>query len=325
MALTVAAAQLGAPWLELHPDLTARVLAQFPKLASADARAVCAAACVCKEWARAAAAPEVWRHIRVAAPLRKRGAPAGKTFGTPLTDARLANLVARAGGDLRSLDVTGCVELTDAGIVAALSQVTSLRRVLLRRTPPPDRLYIEPPKMTFAFEEGEFDAYQEEYQEFSDLPLRPKPLPGPKTKLSVFGIVTALHASAPLEELQVDGMQCPSPVGSGDDVANATLAALMPLVGGDPERLDLVLCGSAGDYWAPEVTYADDEYGWVRIATSLRRRCAAGRALPPAADAQGGRAREDLPGMWRDMLRARLVERGHLEMQLLSAEVQRLP
>lgn len=77
-----AAASLDA----LPPALTERLLAS---LAADDARDACAAACVCVAWARAAQTPHVWRDIRFACPHPTRFAP--------LTDARLAAPVARAG------------------------------------------------------------------------------------------------------------------------------------------------------------------------------------------------------------------------------------
>lgn len=230
-------------------------------LVSDDARDACAAACVCTAWSRAAAAPAVWRHIRLVSPHPRCAAP--------LTDARLAKLVARAAGDLRSLDVAGCVELTNAGIVAALSHLTSLRRVALCRTPPPASKYELPRKewIEVGFGEEEVDynpPYQRPERAITEHELGP-------TLLNSRGIAAALRASAPLEDLRVDGflqvhMALPYPNEyrtfpnyTTDDAANDDLATLLPLVVGDAERLDVVLCGSVGPYWAFESCAAGEE------------------------------------------------------------------
>ncbi len=76
-----------------------------------DVRSLCATACVARAWCTAAASPRLWSRI---GPFR--GAAAAH-----LTDARLANLVARAGGDLRVLILNGIARssLTDEGFLAA--------------------------------------------------------------------------------------------------------------------------------------------------------------------------------------------------------------
>ena len=194
-------------------------------------------ACVSVAWARAATAPAVWRDIRFASPHATRIAP--------LTDDRLAALVARAGGALRSLDVTGCVELTDAGIAAALSHVTSLRRVKLCAAQPPASKYAAPRKTwdygydceVDAFTDSSGDEGEAQARTFEERELGP-------TQLSAAGIAAALLASAPLEELCVDGLV------HGPDNAHFILDTLLPLVGGDASRLDVVLCGSDKPYWA---------------------------------------------------------------------------
>ena len=280
------AADEACAFLALPPALTERVLAL---LAAEDARAACAAACVSIAWARAAAAPAVWRDLCFASPHPTRVAP--------LTDERLAALVARAGGALRSLDVSGCVELTDAGIAAALSHLVTLRRVKLRATPPPASKYDVPRQVEdsdgwYADSTIDYDPHYDRRDDSEDddesPPIRKfSTRELGRTQLSAGGIAAALRASAPLEELCVDGFRhayysgrriwneddfndfhddydddddgggggggAPAGVDDDDDDADdprdndarAALATLLPLVGG-AERLDVVLCGTAG-------------------------------------------------------------------------------
>jgi hypothetical protein len=66
------------------------------------------------------------------------------------------------------------------------------------------------------------------------------------TQLTADGITAALRASAPLEQLSVDGFEQRSD-GYDQRGADEDLRMLLSLVrDSDPERLDVVLCGSEG-------------------------------------------------------------------------------
>ena len=93
-------------------ELPADALALVLRPLTGDVRTLCAAACVARAWRTAAAEPSLWAHI----------GPLHGLARDNLTDARLADLVARARGGLRGLNLTGIAtsSLTDAGLAAAL-------------------------------------------------------------------------------------------------------------------------------------------------------------------------------------------------------------
>jgi hypothetical protein len=98
------------------------------------------------------------------------------------------------------------VVLTDAGILAALGGQTALQRVKLCRAPP-KRSY-DLPAQEYDYECGGYYDVVDEY----DAPCAPSPYSneararGP-TQLTADGIAAELRASAPLEQLSVDGFQ----------------------------------------------------------------------------------------------------------------------
>jgi hypothetical protein len=86
-----------------------------------DTTSLCAAACVSREWHKAATGTaSAWRVL----------APSEKARGA-LTDARLTALAARACGGLESVDLRGARHVTNAGLLAALRPQAKLARVLL--------------------------------------------------------------------------------------------------------------------------------------------------------------------------------------------------
>jgi hypothetical protein len=210
-------------------------------LVADDARDACAAACVSTAWARAAAAPAAWRALRLVSPHATRM--------QPLTDARLAALVARAAGGLTTLDVSGCVALSDAGIATALAG-QPLQRVKLCRALGAPRHLLPPQK--YDFNEGCYYDLPKAKDAAASLPhANDRVLRGP-TQLTARGIAAALRGAAPLEELCVAGFRqtgVHAPDFDPDDAdagAQQDLTTLLPLVGGDAERLDVVLCGAEG-------------------------------------------------------------------------------
>ena len=84
-----------------------------------DVSALCASACVSKQWLAVLmhkqCSGELWHTLRVPRRLAPR-----------LSDAQLASLVARARGGLRNLDLSGCVRLTNAGLKHALANQVHL-------------------------------------------------------------------------------------------------------------------------------------------------------------------------------------------------------
>jgi hypothetical protein len=223
-------AALPCPAALLLLPLTERVMAL---LTEEDARDACAAACVCKAWARAAAAPAVWCTIRVADSHRVRRARA-------LTNARLAALVARAAGGLTGLDIAGCYKLTNAGLLP-LAQQPHLQFVALCRGAPKLstlRKYYERRRRTPPcrwFYGGNDDTARK------------------RTQLTPAGIAAALRHAAPLCHLSVDGFRGQE----ARDRAHKHLNTLLPLVGGDATRLDVTLCGADG-YVAVRGFFNDD-------------------------------------------------------------------
>ena len=107
----VATAPAPAADAPLQSDLLPLLLAAL----EGDVSALCASACVCTHWRdallRSAGAAALWRTLRVTTPAKWR-----------LTDARLGALLARAAGGLVSLDVSGCGQLSDDGLAAALKR-----------------------------------------------------------------------------------------------------------------------------------------------------------------------------------------------------------
>ena len=91
-----------------HPDDVALVLSLLLPLLPLDARAC--AACVCRAWRAAAAAPALWTELSF------------ERCAARVTDAVLASVCARAGAALRTLrlDSDACTRVTGAGMVAAL-------------------------------------------------------------------------------------------------------------------------------------------------------------------------------------------------------------
>jgi hypothetical protein len=86
-----------------------------------DTPSLCAAACVSRDWhAAVTGTASAWRALAL-----------GETARGALTDARLLALVARACGNLESVDLRGACHLTDAGLLAALAPQAKLSRVLL--------------------------------------------------------------------------------------------------------------------------------------------------------------------------------------------------
>jgi hypothetical protein len=102
---------------ELQADVLRLVLAQL----DGDVSALCASACVSTQWRDVLLLPPaaaLWRQLRVPPRVAAR-----------LTDARLQTLVARARGALQRLDVSGCTQLTNAGLAAAVARQRNLAHV----------------------------------------------------------------------------------------------------------------------------------------------------------------------------------------------------
>jgi hypothetical protein len=77
-----------------------------------ETRDLCAAACVCTAWRAAAQQPLLWRTLRFGSPHTRAA----------ITDARLAQLLARAGGQLERLDLSEAWRVTDGGLEALALQ-----------------------------------------------------------------------------------------------------------------------------------------------------------------------------------------------------------
>jgi hypothetical protein len=88
---------------------------------SGDPAAMCTAACVSRGWRDGTAYSALWEAL---GPLPPRAA-------ARLTDALLLTLVARARDKLRRIDLCGCVNISDAGLAAALAEQPLLTHLRL--------------------------------------------------------------------------------------------------------------------------------------------------------------------------------------------------
>ena len=93
------------------PDLPSDVMPRLFSSLAGDVATLCAAACVSRQWRKLAASPALWTALLVH----------GAAARAALTPQRLASLLDRGGGmPLRALDLTACVRLTGADVLAAL-------------------------------------------------------------------------------------------------------------------------------------------------------------------------------------------------------------
>ena len=99
---------------ELPPDVLAFILQPL----QGDMASLCAAACIARAWRAAVASPNLWTRI----------GPLPLAAAARLTDARLKQLVGRAQGGLRHLDLSDIAgsRLTSAGLAAALRRESLL-------------------------------------------------------------------------------------------------------------------------------------------------------------------------------------------------------
>jgi hypothetical protein len=119
-ARVVAAAQHAAPALAPLPHaLVLHILSLLP----VDCRLRCAV--VCRSWRAALEERSLWRCLDLS--------ENGVSPNCEVTDALLRAAAARAGGQLQSLDVTGCARLTHAALLAAVTaNSASLRDLHVR-------------------------------------------------------------------------------------------------------------------------------------------------------------------------------------------------
>ena len=79
-----------------------------------DVTALCACACVSRDWRAAASERSLWHSLH--------------SIPTSVTDDQLLVLLhrGRSSADVKKLDLRGCTELTDEGLAAALTPLTGL-------------------------------------------------------------------------------------------------------------------------------------------------------------------------------------------------------
>ena len=113
------------------PDLPSDVMPRLFSWLAGDVATLCAAACVSRQWRDLAASPALWTALLVH----------GAAARAALTPRRLASLLDRAGGlPLTALDLTACVNLTGADVLAALQgRALALDRLCL------SGLHAQPP------------------------------------------------------------------------------------------------------------------------------------------------------------------------------------
>jgi hypothetical protein len=92
------------------PELPADVLRVVLTPLANDVASLCAAACVARAWRAAACDPRLWRRLRFPPKAARQ-----------LTDAALAALVRRVGGELERVNLEGCVRVTARGAAEALA------------------------------------------------------------------------------------------------------------------------------------------------------------------------------------------------------------